>query len=1029
LGPRRTSVVACLLFLSGACALAYQTVWLRQLRLIFGASTDATAAVLAVFMGGLGLGSAVLGGRSDRKPRPLRFYGALELGIAVAAALSPLLLWSASAVYVGLGGSRTLGPIGATLARLFLAAIVLGVPACLMGGTLPAAARAVETPDDRRRRSLAVLYAANAVGALAGTLLATFYALESLGHRRTLLWAAALNLAVGTAAWRLGGEPRAAAAPKRGMKRAAVAASPVPVFLAAAIVGFAFLLMELVWYRMLAPLLGGTTYTFGMILAAALLGIGLGAAACSLTRAAVVATPGVFALTCALEALAIIAPYAAGDRLAELANVLRALGRLGFAGDLAGWSAVIGIVVLPAAVIAGFQFPLLLSLLGSGDDAVGRHVGLAYAWNTAGAIAGALAGGFGLMPALTAPGCWRAAAALLALTALGGAGWAWRAGQGRWAVAAAAVAAAALVGTSATGPTAVWRHSGIGAGRAAQPDAGNDLRAWENTLRRTLQWDADGRESSIALVNDDDLAFLVNGKSDGSTRGDAATQVMGGLVGAILHPEPQRALVIGLGTGSTAGWLSAVPTIRRVDTVEIEPVVLRVAQACAAVNRDVLRRPSVVVTVADGREFLLTSTDRYDIIFSEPSNPYRAGVASLFTTEFYAAAAARLHRGGIFLQWVQAYDVDVEAIRTIYATIRAVFPEVATWRTGPGDLLLSASAEPIVYDGDVLRRRLAQDPYRSAMHVAWRVEDAEGFLSHYIASPALATAIAEQAAAQNTDDRTLIEFRLGRALGRRGGFRLDALMELAERRQAARPDVRGPIDWTRVAHHRASDPTIGTVAAGEAARHRQFAVDHRNGDLVAALATWRTAPWAPLNTLEQAELAEVWAEAGRDEAVPLAERLRPWQPVEADAILARLRLVQRRYGEAADLLTRALVRYREDPWPSGYVMERALESAVAIARADPSLAAQMAAALGEPFAAGQWNDRRRLYAAVVTAGYRGCGAETIRVLQAIEPDVPWRRDFLELRRDCYARAGLDALATRAARELAEFDRAAAPLVR
>jgi hypothetical protein len=184
-----------------------------------------------------------------------------------------------------------------------------------------------------------------------------------------------------------------------------------------------------------------------------------------------------------------------------------------------------------------------------------------------------------------------------------------------------------------------------------------------------------------------------------------------------------------------------------------------------------------------------------------------------------------------------------------------------------------------------------------------------------------------------------------------------------------------------------------------------------------------------LNTLETAELAEVWAEAGREETVPLAERLRSWQPVEADAILARLRVMQRRYGEAADLLVRALVRYREDPWPSGYVMERALESAVAIARADPMLAAKMAAALGQPFAAGQWNDRRRLYAAVVTAAHRGCSPETIRALQALEPDVPWRRDLLELRRDCYTQARLDGLATRAARELAEFQRAEAPLIR
>lgn len=810
----RTTIVACLLFVSGLCALSYQTVWLRQFRLIFGASTDATAAVLAVFMGGLGLGSALLGRRVDEKERPLRFYALLELSIAASAALTPLLLWLASRLYLALGGSSGLGLAGATVVRLVLAAIVLGLPAFLMGGTLPAAARAVETPEDRHRRKVAVLYAANTLGAVTGCLITTFYALEAVGNRRTLLAAVLLNLLVGLMAWWL-------AVPVPPATRVEVpertpATRARWTLAAAAIVGFAFLLMEMVWYRMLAPLLGGTTYTFGLILATALLGIGVGAAAYSMMNRREPLTLAAFATTCGLEALFIVAPYAAGDRLAKLANVLRALGTLGFAGQVAGWSVIITLVVFPAAVIAGFQFPLLLSLLGGGREEVGRHVGLAYAWNTAGAIAGSLTGGFGLLPLLTAPGVWRGTAILLAGAALAASLLARRSTPKRWNVAPGVLAVATIAGAMARGPTAVWRHSGIGGGRALQPRTHNDVRAWENTLRRTLLWDADGRESSIALIADDDMAFIVNGKSDGSTRGDAGTQVMGGLIGSALHPRAERALVIGLGTGSTAGWLAAVPTMKRVDVVEIEPEVIRVAGECAAVNRDVLRRTNVVVTIADAREFLLTSRATYDVIFSEPSNPYRAGVASLFTAEFYAAVASRLGRNGIFLQWVQAYDIDNETVRTIYATLGSVFPHITTWHTGPGDLLLSASAEPVAFDADVLRRRLAAEPYRSAMHVAWRVEDLEGFLSRHIATPGLAAALGAQSSRRNTDDRTLIEFDFERSIGR-DQFRIEQLVDLATRRGAGRPTVRGAIDWDRVARHIASDPLSVPGRKGQSA--------------------------------------------------------------------------------------------------------------------------------------------------------------------------------------------------------------------
>ena len=189
-----------MLFVSGGAALVFQVAWMRELRLVFGATTAAVAAVLAIFMAGLGLGSAVLGPRADRSPNPLRLYGKLETIVALSVAVSPFLVGLASQLYFGLGGQVALGVGGATVVRLLLAALVLGVPTFVMGGTLPAAVRSVTAVGDERRRALAVLYGVNTLGAVCGTYFATFFSLETLGTRATLWLGCAMNLLIGLAA-------------------------------------------------------------------------------------------------------------------------------------------------------------------------------------------------------------------------------------------------------------------------------------------------------------------------------------------------------------------------------------------------------------------------------------------------------------------------------------------------------------------------------------------------------------------------------------------------------------------------------------------------------------------------------------------------------------------------------------------------------------------------------------------------------------------------------------------------------------
>ena len=1023
--------VAPLLFLSGLCALVYQIAWLREFRLIFGASTAASAAVLAIFIGGLGLGGLLLGRLADHHPRPLWLYARLETLVALSSAVTPGLFWLVRQAYVRLGGTLALSVLGGTAVRLALAGLVLAIPTLLMGGTLPAAARSVATAKDEGRLSLALLYGVNTLGAVAGCFIATFLMLEVFGTRSTLWLACLVNLAVAVLARQV-----ARTQPPEGAfseREEVPLLPPAPVgfvLTAAAVVGFAFFLMELVWYRMLGPILGGSVYTFGLILAVALLGIGLGGTAYSLLGRAGPATLVGFAYTCVLEALCLALPYALGDRVAILALLLRPLGAVAlFWGQVLAWSVICLLVVMPAAFVAGIQFPMLVALLGKGKKDVARQIGLAYAWNTMGAIAGSLAGGFGLVPLLSAPGAWRATAAGLGAFGLVAVGVAARKEGDRRRL-LIPVTLAILVGVmlQGRGPTAAWRHSGIGVGRSLQTfDSPNELHRWLNYQRRMVLWEADGVESSVALeAGNPGLAFVINGKVDGNARGDAPTTVMSAMVGALLHPRPRRSMVIGLGTGETAGWLAVVPSMERTDVVELEPRLLDVARACRVANQDLMANPRVHITVGDARETLLVSREKYDLVFSEPSNPYRAGIASLFTREYYDAISRRMDEESIFLQWVQAYDVDARTVRTIYATLTSVFPQVETWQVGGADLLLVASKKPLVYDAASLRQRLAQEPYRSAVRSTWRVTDLEGWLSFFVATSSFARSAAAGAHDLiNTDDLNHVEFGFARTVGRAGLFSINELRDLARARDEDRPEVGGGVDWQRVEDARLAfyprpgqAPFIQGRLSAEQRRLATALAHYQGGDMTSALASWRATGRDPRSPDELALVASGLAEAADDGALPYIAGLRAFQPVEADGILARLLARQGRGEEATRALEAALGRFHEDPWASPVLTVASLRLATEVGSQDPALASRLFQRVREPFALyADEDDRLPTMAALLSR--LSLTSSCAEALRPLEPHVLWNLNWLLLRRDCYA-ATRDPLAREAGIDLAEY---------
>jgi hypothetical protein len=997
--------------------------WLRELRDVFGASTAASAAVLAMFMGGLGAGGLLLSKRIGNAPVPLKTYAHLEIGIGISACVTPFLVVLARSTYLSMGGQSTLGVAGATIVRLLLTALVLGVPTVLMGGTLPAAARAATPPGDRSRRAVAILYGTNTIGAVCGALAANFFLLEIFGTRLTLWMAGLINLLVGFFARmisRLPGKKEKASDEKKKESASTVAMPNWFPPVAAGVSGFVFLLMELVWYRMLGPLLGGSSYTFGLILAVALAGIGLGGVLYALRKPR--PTLALFGITCALEAACLAFPHALGDRLAVLAVLLRSLGNAGFSGHVAGWTMLLSIVVFPTAIVAGYQFPLTIALFGVSNRAqVSRHVAIAYAANTGGSIAGSLAGGFGLLPLLSAPGCWRLAVFVLLVMALVSSALGFvRLGDprpqlvGSWVI---ALAAFALLRT--VGPTAAWRHSPIGAGRIEPAALGtkNTIHDFLNARRRSIIWEADGVESTVGISGENAMDFIVSGKSDGNALGDSGTQVMSGLLGIALRPEARTSLVVGLGTGSTAGWLGVIPQMDSVEVVEIEPSIRHVAELCAPVNQNVLGNPKVHVTYADAREQLVTNKKQYDLIFSEPSNPYRAGVSSFFTLEFYRSVQSRLSHDGVFLQWLQLYEIDGEVVRSVLGTIGAVFPHVSVWETLPGDVLLVATNEPLVVDVPRLRESVTREPLRSAMRATWMVDDAEGFVAHQLANEELVRDVMTLGIEPNTDDRNILEYAFARHVGRQGLTMAVEAWGLSRATKRDRPRVIGPVDWEAVEQRRLIHGNeLGTEPSKDLKKLADAFGRWRSGALGPALAAWKAWGKPPTTVFERRLVAESMAEAGEETEARMAIDL--WaaeSPGEAHLMRGRLLARTKHMAEAATEMELGLAEFRRDPWMDRNVVGRGLGIAILLA-SDPAYLNRMMAAMEQPFSVNALEETRVLtLIRLVPVEDPRC----VDVHRAMEPHGLWEEAFLRRRRDCYQKHGAP-LAGAAEADLARF---------
>jgi spermidine synthase len=705
--PRRSPLLA-LFFLSGLSGLVYELVFSKLLGTIFGITAYAAATVLAAFMGGLALGSALASRGADRNERPLRSYAWIELAIALYMLAVPALMGLVRAGYVELGRTAPLSLPQLNLLRFLLGSAVIVVPAALMGATLPLLARHFARQGEGSGATVARLYALNTFGAAAGCFAANYLLLPWTGIYGAVAAGVALNLYVGFRALRL---DRAAAAPSV-LPRLAVP-EPEPalrrdraLLLAAGLTGLLAFAYEVSWIHLLGVVVGTSAYAFGDMLLALLLGIAAG----SLWIARHPAPPERQLARLARcqfgVGIAVALTLPLWDRLPVLFRVAGYLLPGFYLREAVRLAASLLVMAVPACLM-GVSFPLLIESLGGGQARLGRRVGSAYALNTLGAILGSTLTGFWLLPVLGSRHALLAtalASVLLGALLLSLLGSAERKAGRRWLLAAAVVLLAAWIAFPG------WDYkvllSGYNVYFGGAPKYQRMLYVHE---------DVAGGVTSVALLPGNELELRTNGKFEGSNRRQMEAQWGFALIPVMVSRGRERAAVIGLGTGVTAGTLARFP-YRRIDVAEIAPGIAEAARRFFAdVNGQVLSDPRVRLHLEDGRNLLLLAdTASYDLITVEVTSIWFAGAANVYSRDFFRLVRDRLAPGGVFQQWVQFHHLDPLDILRILNTLRQIFPHVTLWRSG-GQGMLVASAEPIRADYASVMRLTATEAVRPAL--------------------------------------------------------------------------------------------------------------------------------------------------------------------------------------------------------------------------------------------------------------------------------------------------------------------------
>ncbi|MGQ0511459.1 MAG: hypothetical protein ACT4P9_12680 [Betaproteobacteria bacterium] len=675
---------------SGFAGLIYESVWTHYLKLFLGHAAYAQSLVLVVFMGGMALGAGLCGNLSARIRNPLLGYALIEAVIGALALVFHEVFdaatgWAYGSVLPALGNEWL-----AMAAKLALSCALILPQSVLLGATFPLmSAGLARAHPDTPGESVAMLYFTNSLGAALGVLVSGFVLIEWAGLPGTLRTAGVINLLlaalVALAARPARDTPLAAGADGGGAARL--------LFAVAFLTGLASFIYEIAWIRMLSLVLGASTHSFELMLSVFILGLALGGLAVRRVVDRARNPERLLAWVQVAMGLAALCTLPVYDRSFEVMEYLmNGLARTDagyFFFHLSGHG-IAAMVMLPTTFLAGMTLPLITGTLlrrGAGEAAIGR----VYAANTVGAIAGVLVAVHVGLPLLGL----KVTLMLGALVDAGlGLALLWRFGSGGRALAIAGAACALLFvplallfELDANKMTAgVFRHGDL----SSSSDA-------------SILYRRDGKTATVHLARyHDAISIRTNGKSDGSINFDSAAQrgtdeitmVLTGALPLALKPDARDAAVIGIGTGLTTHTLLQSLALERVDTVEIEAAMAEAARGFMPRNSSAFADPRGHIEIDDAKTFFSTRNRRYDIIISEPSNPWVSGVSSLFTREFYDRVQGHLRPGGILVQWFQLYEIDASLLATVMRALGEAFPDYAVFAASNHDLLIVAREGP-----------------------------------------------------------------------------------------------------------------------------------------------------------------------------------------------------------------------------------------------------------------------------------------------------------------------------------------------
>lgn len=708
-------MVFVLFFLSGACALIYEVAWTCALKLEFGSTTLAVSTVLSVFMGGLAIGAHLAGKRADRLSKPLFSYGIIEVFLAIHSLSTPLMFHWFLPLFGIIGTRFSENFLLVSIWRLLISVIFLLPATVLMSATLPVLSRFYAWNKKDAGRGAGLLYGVNTTGAFLGVLIAGFVMLPKLGMTVTIIVTAICNLTLGFLACLLSSmdkHPRHISDKILIEEPLEYRQSDLMVLVALALTGCTAMICEVAWTRVLTLILGASVYAFTIVLSTFLAGLGIGAWSVAFIHRISPSKARVVFYGLALSAAVSVCISSAAFRHLPpfFVRMFRMLDVQGQSEKML-WVqvSIAAIVIFIPALIMGGLFPAAVRVFVRKPQHTGQSVGMLYTYNTVGAIIGSLSAGFVLIP-------WIGIRNTLLLAAIAEC-------IGGCVLFMSDCRRSNMLAMTAGGIlvlmifilTPSWDKQLMTSGMYLYGDSYTQQSAVDLSKKlkeeEEILFYRDGLTSTITVTRDrvssnKDLYISTNGIIDGSSHYDMPTQRLSAHLPMLLHKEPENICVIGMGTGCTAGSAALYPD-SRVTVVEIEEAMVEGARFFRDHNNAVHENPNVEIRITDARLFLNLHPQTFDVIISEPSNPWLAGTSDLFTRQFYQIVARALCPKGLFCQWVQLYGMSVVNLQVMIRTFASVFPYVYLASTIPEtDILLLGALHPIHFDPEMIQRRM-----------------------------------------------------------------------------------------------------------------------------------------------------------------------------------------------------------------------------------------------------------------------------------------------------------------------------------